>query len=121
VNILINACDAMPEGGTLRVVTRVVEASRAAGGEAGGGEGPAGGSRQTVEIAVSDHGQGIPPEHLDKIFDPFFSTKQRGTGLGLSVVYGIMEKHGGTISVESRVGEGTTVTLRLPVAAAGPA
>jgi two-component system NtrC family sensor kinase len=59
---------------------------------------------------------GIPPDRLAKIFDPFFSTKEMGTGLGLSVVYGIIERHGGTIDIRSAVGEGTTVVFRLPVA-----
>jgi two-component system NtrC family sensor kinase len=63
---------------------------------------------------VADQGEGISPENLARIFDPFFTTKEKGTGLGLSVVYGIMEKHGGKIVVESRVAQGTTVTLRLP-------
>ena len=58
---------------------------------------------------------GIPPDRLAKIFDPFFSTKEMGTGLGLSVVYGIVERHGGTIDIRSEVGKGTTVVLRLPI------
>jgi two-component system NtrC family sensor kinase len=113
VNILINACDAMPEGGALSVATH-------AGGSSGmtkaAGTGPA--TAGWVEIVVRDRGQGIPAEHLSKVFDPFFTTKERGAGLGLSVVYGIVEKHGGKITMDSRVGEGTTVTIRLPVAAA---
>jgi two-component system NtrC family sensor kinase len=95
VNILINACDAMPQGGTLSV-----RSSQASDGE--------------VEIAVRDTGTGISPEDLKKVLDPFFTTKEKGTGLGLSVVYGIVERHGGKVSIESTVGSGTTVTIRLP-------
>lgn len=98
LNILINGCDAMPNGGTLRVSTRA-----AAG---------------AVEVGIEDTGIGIPPENLKKVFDPFFTTKTKGTGLGLSVVYGIVERHGGSLHVESRVGEGTVMTLVLPVAEA---
>ena len=70
-----------------------------------------------VEVIVKDTGNGIPPENLDKVFEPFFSTKQvgRGTGLGLSICYGIIEAHGGRIEVESRVNEGTTFRVLLPV------
>jgi two-component system NtrC family sensor kinase len=103
VNVLMNACEAMPQGGKLTVQAGPV-----------GGEGAA----EAVEIRVTDTGTGIAPEHLGKIFDPFFTTKEKGTGLGLSVVYGIVEKHRGTIRVDSRVGQGTTVILRLPAAAA---
>jgi two-component system NtrC family sensor kinase len=116
VNILINACDAMPKGGKIRLITRQVDAGRAA--EAPGQDGEAERSRQYVEMGIVDRGEGIAAEHLSRIFDPFFSTKERGTGLGLSVVYGILEKHGGKVLVDSRVGEGTTITLRLPVATA---
>jgi two-component system NtrC family sensor kinase len=92
-----NAVDAMPKGGTLTMRTRRGEGS-------------------TVMVEVSDTGLGVPPEHLAKIFDPFFTTKEvgRGTGLGLAVCYGIVEEHGGRISVESNVGRGTTFTLVLP-------
>ena len=71
-----------------------------------------------IDIQVSDTGCGIPPENLDKIFDPFFTTKApgKGTGLGLSICHGIMERLGGCISLESRVGEGTTFTIQLPPA-----
>jgi signal transduction histidine kinase len=64
---------------------------------------------------------GIPKDELERIFDPFFSTKEvgAGTGLGLSIVYGIIEKHRGTITVESREGEGTRFTIRLPLEAPG--
>jgi two-component system NtrC family sensor kinase len=99
VNVAMNACEAMGRGGKLSIASRPV----------GGG----------VEIAFSDTGPGIPPERLRKIFDPFFTTKEKGTGLGLSVVYGIVERHGGRIDVESRVGEGTIFTFRLPAAVDG--
>jgi two-component system NtrC family sensor kinase len=103
VNVLMNACEAMPQGGKLTVQAGPVREEGAA---------------QGVEIRVTDTGTGIPPEHLGKIFDPFFTTKEKGTGLGLSVVYGIVEKHRGTIRVDSQVGQGTTVILRLPAAPA---
>ncbi|HQQ78723.1 MAG TPA: ATP-binding protein [Thermoanaerobaculia bacterium] len=98
VNLILNACDAMPGGGTLTVTARKVDDGR------------------TVEIALSDTGAGIAPEHLSRIFDPFFTTKQMGTGLGLSVAYGVVEKHGGSMKAVSRVGAGTTMTIRLPLA-----
>lgn len=101
VNIALNACEAMVKGGTLTVVSRA----------AGAG----------VEVRITDTGPGIAPEHLSQILDPFFTTKEKGTGLGLSVVYGIIERHGGTLDIESQVGVGTTVVVRLPVAPAAPA
>lgn len=105
VNLILNACDAMPKGGTLTVTSRKVDAGRA------------------VEIDFADTGTGIAPENLSRIFDPFFTTKEMGTGLGLSVVYGVVEKHGGSMKAQSRLGEGTTMTVRLPLAgeAAPPA
>jgi signal transduction histidine kinase len=63
---------------------------------------------------MADTGAGIPPEVQERIFDPFFSTKPSGTGLGLSVSLGIVEEHGGRITVESRVGQGSTFTVWLP-------
>jgi two-component system NtrC family sensor kinase len=72
--------------------------------------------RTTVEITIRDTGHGIPPDVLSKVLDPFFTTKEKGTGLGLSVVYGVVERHGGRLSIESAAGEGTAVTVRLPVA-----
>lgn len=97
VNIILNAYQAMPEGGELRITTRTVG--------------------KEVQILFSDTGVGISPENLNRIFDPFFTTKDvgEGTGLGLSVSYGIIERHGGSIEVESRVGVGTTFTVKLPI------
>jgi two-component system NtrC family sensor kinase len=103
MNILLNACDAMPSGGTLTLTSHFYSGSR------------------EVDISVVDTGSGIPPELLSKIFDPFFTTKEKGTGLGLSVVYGIVEKHGGSMRVVSQPGQGTTMTIRLPLAAEGGA
>ena len=96
VNIALNACDAMPKGGRLTVVSRLLAAEHA------------------VEIVFEDTGVGIPPDHLSKILDPFFTTKEKGTGLGLSVVYGIVERHHGKLDIQSQVGKGTHVTIRLP-------
>ena len=74
------------------------------------------GKREFIEIQVKDSGSGIPEENLSKIFDPFFSTKgQKGTGLGLAVIWGIIDNHDGTIKVNSKVGEGTTFTIRIPI------
>jgi len=67
---------------------------------------------------MTDTGPGIEPELLPRILDPFFTTKEKGTGLGLSVVYGIIGRHDGTLDIDSKVGEGTTVIVRLPAAAA---
>ncbi len=70
-----------------------------------------------IEIEVSDTGSGIPEENLDKIFDPFFTTKEtgHGVGLGLAISYGIIKEHKGSISVESKIDQGTTFTVRLPL------
>ena len=85
----------MPEGGTLTVVAR----------EAGSG---------AVEVAVADTGAGIPDEALPHIFEPFYTTKREsGSGLGLSVVWGIAERHGGSIEVDSEMGKGTVFRLTL--------
>ena len=65
-------------------------------------------------LEVNDTGFGIPAEDLGRVFDPFFTTKDAGTGLGLSISHGIFEGHGGRLSVESRVGEGTTFFITLP-------
>lgn len=98
LNLFLNARDAMPSGGMLEVRT---------GAHNGG-----------VEIEVSDTGSGIPREHIHRIFDPFFTTKGsgRGTGLGLSVSYGIIKEHAGKIDVRSAPGKGTSFHLEFPVA-----
>ncbi len=96
VNLITNAVQAMTQGGALFVGTRI-------GKEPG-----------FIEITIKDSGKGIPPEYVPHIFDPFFSTKgEGGTGLGLSVSYGIVRNHGGDIRVESKVGVGTTFTIEL--------
>ncbi len=110
LNLFLNAVDAMPEGGRLAVNAvhhSVFPVNR----------GDQRKDRGFIEISVSDTGVGIPPEHLPRIFDPFFTTKKpgEGTGLGLSVVYGIVRDHGGKIEVKSEVGVGTTFVVRLPV------
>jgi two-component system sensor histidine kinase AtoS len=68
-----------------------------------------------VIVKITDSGVGIPPNKLHKIFDPYYSTKESGSGLGLSVVHQIVSAHGGHIEVDSKIGEGTTVTVKLPV------
>jgi len=98
VNLITNAIQAMPHSGVLFVGTRP-------GKEPG-----------VVEVTIKDNGKGIPPEYVPHIFDPFFSTKgEGGTGLGLSVSYGIVKNHQGEIRVESKVGVGTTFTIELPI------
>jgi signal transduction histidine kinase/HAMP domain-containing protein/ActR/RegA family two-component response regulator len=105
LNLLLNAVDAMPAGGTLTLGVRPLEAD---------GNGSA--SHEAVECFVRDTGVGMSPEVRRRAFDPFFTTKgSRGTGLGLSVVYGIVSRHGGRVRIDSRENVGTTVTLQLPV------
>jgi len=104
-NLVINAQQAMPQGGavTVRVENRVV--SMDAPGLAAG---------KYVAIAVEDEGTGIPAEHLAQIFDPYFTTKQKGSGLGLATAHSIIKNHDGHISVESAVGGGTIFHVYLP-------
>lgn len=104
INILNNAIHAMPEGGRLTVTVRAVKPE---------------GVRPWVEAAFADTGVGIPPDRIGKVFDPFFTSKEagEGTGLGLSVSQRIIEEqHNGSIAVESRVGAGSTFTIKLPTA-----
>jgi PAS domain S-box-containing protein len=109
LNVVINAWHAMPAGGTLTLRTRATPAADRV--RRGGRPAPGG-----VEVTIADTGTGIPPEHLPRIFDPFFSTKGvgKGTGLGLAISRRILEDHHGSIQVVSEVGRGTTVTIRLP-------
>jgi len=94
--LFLNARDAMEGGGELRIRTWSENGS--------------------VRVEVADSGHGIPPEHLSRIYDPFFTTKasRKGTGLGLAVTYGIVKEHGGSIEVDSRPGAGTRFTLEFP-------
>jgi PAS domain S-box-containing protein len=107
-NLAINADQAMPEGGIIGV--RCENADLADGIVPGLSRG------RYVKVLFEDNGVGIPRGHLTKIFDPYFTTKQRGSGLGLATTYSIMQKHGGRISVESVIGVGTTFILFLPAA-----
>jgi two-component system NtrC family sensor kinase len=99
MNIIVNAAEAMHDKGTLTITTFPAP------------------DRKTVFVEFTDTGEGIPEENLTRIFDPFFTTKDvgKGTGLGLATSYGIVEDHGGKISVKSKVGEGTTFTIELPI------
>lgn len=98
-NIIINAIQAMRDGGTLLLQTDLFE-----------GQGGA-----FVRVLIGDSGPGISPEHLEKIFTPFFTTKTQGTGLGLAICRQLMEQQGGSLEVKSRLGEGTRVAIYLPV------
>jgi two-component system cell cycle sensor histidine kinase/response regulator CckA len=111
MNLVVNARDAMPDGGTVRVETRVVrlrEPLRRDNAVVPQGN--------YVTIRVRDEGHGIPPDKLGRIFEPFFTTKKvgEGTGLGLSMAYGIVKQTGGYIFVDSVVGAGTTFTIYIP-------
>ena len=113
VNLAVNARDAMPDGGKLMIRTENVTDPGPAATADGRGGAPVG---DHVLIEVRDTGQGIPAELMEKIFEPFFTTKEigKGTGLGLSTVFGIVKQSGGTIDVQSKVGEGTAFRIYLP-------
>ncbi|SER61377.1 PAS/PAC sensor hybrid histidine kinase [Faunimonas pinastri] len=113
LNLAINARDAMPEGGQLTIETSLVELD-----EAYAAAKPDVKPGRYVMVAVSDTGVGIAPDVLEKVYEPFFTTKPigQGTGLGLSMVYGFARQSGGQVRIHSREGEGTSVKLYLPVA-----
>ncbi|MEM3786141.1 MAG: ATP-binding protein, partial [Nitrososphaeria archaeon] len=94
-NIIINAFQAMPEGGTLTIYAEKED--------------------NMTKIFFKDTGAGIPKENLEKIFQPLFTTKAKGTGLGLAVCKRIVEAHNGTIDVESELGKGSTFIIKLPI------
>ncbi len=100
LNILLNAIEATNEGGMVRVEIRSISTKR---------------GETFVQAEISDTGNGIPEEHLENVFTPFFTTKKKGSGLGLSNAHQIIQEHGGTINVESRVGEGSSFFVNLPV------
>lgn len=104
-NLIINADQAMPEGGTIRI--------KASNIWIGDGEIPVSPGK-FIRIILADEGIGIPPKHLKRIFDPYFTTKQRGSGLGLATAFSIISRHDGHITVESELNKGTTFTLYLP-------
>jgi len=104
LNLFLNAIQAMPNGGELRIEAGPVFSKSLNPSHA-----------DYVQVAVSDTGQGMPANILSKIFDPFFTTKAKGVGLGLSISYQIIKKHGGTIRVESQTGNGTSFFITLPL------
>jgi CheY-like chemotaxis protein len=105
-NLTMNAREAMPGGGHLYITMENAELVDIAEQGLPG--------REYLRITMTDEGTGIDPELLDKIFDPYFTTKEMGSGLGLATTYSILDKHGGHISVTSQLGKGTTFTIYLP-------
>ena len=108
-NILLNARQAMPEGGTIKVRAENVDLNTATGIDS------------RVRISVRDHGCGIPDDVLPRIFDPYFTTKPGGSGLGLATAYAIIAKHGGNLSVQTKPGDGTVFIVDLPASEESPA
>jgi len=104
INLIINALDATEPGGNINIYTTTGLSASDTG-------------HKGVEITIADTGSGIPPDNLDKLFDPFFTTKEvgQGTGLGLSVSYGIVQRHRGTIRVQSELGKGSTFFIWIPI------
>ena len=104
VNLILNAAEAMPEGGRVSIKTALLAPG-------------------LIGVTIADSGQGIPPADLNRIYEPFFTTKKTGTGLGLAIAQGIIQEHAGKIDVESEIGRGSTFVLRLPIGGArfGPA
>jgi signal transduction histidine kinase len=103
LNLFLNAIQAMPNGGELKIEASPVISNSSDGIR-----------QNSIRIVVSDTGKGILPHIVDKIFDPFFTTKPKGIGLGLSITYQIIKKHGGTIKVETKWETGTSFVINLP-------
>jgi signal transduction histidine kinase len=98
VNLVVNACEAMSAGGAIRITEELQHID----------------ARQQAVIRVQDQGPGVPETLKERIFQPFFTTKEEGTGLGLSIAARIIAEHGGWLSLDSREGRGTTFTISLP-------
>jgi signal transduction histidine kinase len=103
LNLFLNAIQAMPTGGELKIEANPILSTSAEGFK-----------QNFIKVVISDTGRGIPPHIVHKIFDPFFTTKPKGVGLGLSITYQIIKKHGGTIKVESQWEKGTSFIINLP-------
>jgi len=103
LNLFLNAIQAMPNGGELKIEASPMISSSLEGFK-----------QNSIKVVISDTGRGIPPHIVYKIFDPFFTTKPKGIGLGLSITYQIIKKHGGTIKVESQWEKGTSFVIHLP-------
>ncbi len=99
VNLIVNACKAMRTGGEITIEKQEVSKLK----------------RRSAIIRVTDNGPGIPKSIIERIFQPFFSTKDEGTGLGLSIAVRILTDHGGKLDVSSQKGSGTTFTLTFPI------
>jgi PAS domain S-box-containing protein len=99
INLILNAIEATPAGGAISISTEYQP------------------NRNSIEITVSDTGEGISEDNIVKIFDPFYTTKDSGNGLGLAITHGIIEQHNGTIDVDSTLGRGTTFKITLPLTA----
>ena len=95
LNLVKNAVAAMPKGGTLHLSIRAVN--------------------DELKLAVGDTGSGIPEDKLGKLFEPYYKTKENGTGLGLTLTYKIIKEHGGDVTVQSRQGQGSTFTITIPI------
>lgn len=124
LNLILNAVQAMPSGGQLRILTRATGAGlqastavhkpQAMQQETGRLTSRSSNGSEYIEVIVSDSGCGIAADNLDKIFLPFFTTKPKGTGLGLAIVERILARHGARVSLDSRLGKGTSFTITFP-------
>jgi len=109
VNVLVNAFQAMPQGGRLSIAARQVSGADPSSGS------PLSSNGRWVEVSFRDTGCGIASDDLPRVFEPYFTTKEVGIGLGLALTKKIVEEHGGSIALDSALDEGTTVRIRLPV------
>jgi two-component system cell cycle sensor histidine kinase/response regulator CckA len=106
-DLLLNAHQASGEGGQVKIAARNLRSSEAPSGLEG---------HRFVEVVVEDSGEGIPPEDIERVFEPYFTTRDRNVGLGLATAFAVVQQHGGRIDLESRPGHGTTARVVLPAA-----